>query len=162
VQVEKRGEAYYVDPETGALHYLKDGNAAYSVMRNLSLGITDENLSKIPDSDLDTYKAEKTVDKTVTESNNPDGTIQLSGEVVGGQVNLNWVLKNLVSAKGFKVVAATHFNPVYPGDKYHYLSDADVRSDSWDELSSGTYYFRICEYLGGKCGVYSNNLKLTY
>jgi hypothetical protein len=161
LQVEENGEAYYVNPGTGALHYLKDGNAAYSVMRDLSLGITDENISKIPDSDLKTYKAKKTVDKTVSESSNPDGSIVLSGKVIDGQVGLSWSLNDLTSSKGFKVVAASHENPIYPGDKYHYLSDADVRVDSWDELSAGTYYFRVCEYLGGKCGVYSNNLKLV-
>lgn len=161
LQVEENGEAYYVDPKTGKLHYLKDGNAAYALMRNLSLGIKDSDIAKIPDSDLKTYKTKKVVDKTESESNNPDGTITLSGAVADGQVALNWKLNDLVSDKGFKVVVANHQNPVYPGDKYHYLSDSSVRSDSWDELSAGIYYFRTCEYLGGKCGVYSNNLKLV-
>ena len=46
LQVESRGEAYYVD-SNGDLHYLKDGNAAYEVMRSLGLGITNNDLNKI-------------------------------------------------------------------------------------------------------------------
>lgn len=47
LQVESVGEAYYVDPATGILHYMKDGAAAYQIMRNLSLGITNLDLDDI-------------------------------------------------------------------------------------------------------------------
>lgn len=46
LQVQDKGQAYYVNSD-GTLYYLKDGAAAYSVMRNLGLGITDKDLSKI-------------------------------------------------------------------------------------------------------------------
>ena len=65
------------------------------------------------------------------------------------------------SSKGFKVVKNTTGSPVYPGDAYHYLSDPAARSDTWTGLSAGTYYFRVCEYLGGSCGVYSNEIPVT-
>lgn len=48
LQVESRGEAYYVD-FTGNLHYLKNGSEAYNIMRNLGLGITNKDLDKIPE-----------------------------------------------------------------------------------------------------------------
>lgn len=48
LRVQKHGEAYYIHPDTRELHYLKDGPAAYSVMRFLSLGITNADLSGIP------------------------------------------------------------------------------------------------------------------
>ena len=48
LQVESRGEAWYVNPEDGTRMYMKDGNTAYSMMRNLGLGITNANLEKIP------------------------------------------------------------------------------------------------------------------
>lgn len=51
LQVEANGEAYYVD-FNGDAHYLKDGAAAHEVMRNLGLGITNDNLSKIPEGNL--------------------------------------------------------------------------------------------------------------
>lgn len=48
LQVEKNGEAYYIDPHYGGVHYLKDGAEAYRLMRELSLGITNTDLNKIP------------------------------------------------------------------------------------------------------------------
>lgn len=48
LQVESRGEAWYIDPKNGYRYYMKDGNAAYALMRNHSLGITDSDLAKIP------------------------------------------------------------------------------------------------------------------
>ena len=52
LQVEAHGEAWYVDPKTGYRYYMKDGDAAYQIMRFLSLGITNENLRKIAVGDL--------------------------------------------------------------------------------------------------------------
>jgi hypothetical protein len=51
LQVEAKGEAYYID-FNGAAHYLKDGTAAYEVMRSLGLGITNNDLNKIPAGNL--------------------------------------------------------------------------------------------------------------
>lgn len=48
LQVEEHGEAWYVRPDTGKRLYLKDGTVAYSLMRNLSLGISNADLAKIP------------------------------------------------------------------------------------------------------------------
>jgi len=48
LDVEKNGEAYYVNSEDNLAYYLKNGPAAYTLMRNLSLGISDENLKQIP------------------------------------------------------------------------------------------------------------------
>lgn len=47
LQVESRGEAWYINPADGKRYYMKDGGAAYQIMRFLSLGITNENLRKI-------------------------------------------------------------------------------------------------------------------
>ncbi len=47
LQVEGRGEAWYIDPDTGKRYYMKDGESAYEIMRFLSLGITNENLEEI-------------------------------------------------------------------------------------------------------------------
>lgn len=48
LQVEKHGEAWYVNPSDGLRYYMKDGEAAYNIMRDLSLGISNINLAKIP------------------------------------------------------------------------------------------------------------------
>ncbi len=47
LQVESRGEAWYINPDDGKRYYMPDGPAAYEIMRFLSLGITDKNLSGI-------------------------------------------------------------------------------------------------------------------
>ncbi len=48
LQVEKNGEAWYIDPTDGLRYYLKDGEAAYKLMKSKGLGITNQNLAQIP------------------------------------------------------------------------------------------------------------------
>ncbi len=48
LQVQQHGEAWYIHPDTCRRVYMKDGDVAYSTMRFLSLGITDEDLAKLP------------------------------------------------------------------------------------------------------------------
>lgn len=47
LQVEQHGEAWYVHPDRCRRIYMKDGDAAYDIMRFLSLGVSNENISKI-------------------------------------------------------------------------------------------------------------------
>lgn len=47
LQVEAHGEAYYICPRDKTVIYIKDGPAAYQVMRNCSLGITNSDLNLI-------------------------------------------------------------------------------------------------------------------
>ncbi|OGL95756.1 hypothetical protein A2348_03975 [Candidatus Uhrbacteria bacterium RIFOXYB12_FULL_58_10] len=49
LQVESRGEAWYLNPADGKRYYMKNGDAAYQIMRFLSLGITNADLSLIPE-----------------------------------------------------------------------------------------------------------------
>lgn len=69
------------------------------------------------------------------------------------------------SKSGFKIVWSKNTNPTYPtrdGDKYIYLSDPAATSttlNAWN--GAGTYYARVCEYLGGSCGVYSNEITVS-
>lgn len=78
--------------------------------------------------------------------------------------NISWEA-NGYSANGFKVVWSMNENPTYPtrdGDKYHYLSDSKASSDFITPFNgNGSYYVRVCEYLGGKCGVYSNQISVN-
>ncbi|MCK9327919.1 MAG: FecR family protein [Bacteroidales bacterium] len=87
-------------------------------------------------------------------------SISLSAESNG---NVSWSV-NGTSVKGFKMVWSKNSSPTYPtrdGDKYHYYSDATTMSGQIDNFSGdGTYYVRVCEYLGGKCGVYSNEVQI--
>jgi hypothetical protein len=48
IQVEEHGEAWYVNPADLKRYYLKDGEAAYAIMRELSVGTLREWMSAIP------------------------------------------------------------------------------------------------------------------
>ncbi len=48
LQVQQHGEAWYIYPQTCRRIYLKDGAAAYEIMRFLGLGITNLNLALVP------------------------------------------------------------------------------------------------------------------
>jgi hypothetical protein len=79
LQVESHGEAYYIDIKGGA-HYLKNGDAAYGIMRELGLGITNRDLDTIPKSDKDLI-AEQKVDEIVPAPSNPEPvTAEWSGK----------------------------------------------------------------------------------
>jgi micrococcal nuclease len=47
LQVESRGEAWYVNPRDGKRYYMANGYEAYNVMRTLGVGITTLDLDKI-------------------------------------------------------------------------------------------------------------------
>lgn len=48
LQVEGVGQAWYINPSDGKRYYLADGDAAYQIMRQLSLGVTNDSINKIP------------------------------------------------------------------------------------------------------------------
>src|SRR4030042_6163 len=52
LQVQEHGEAWYIYPKTKKRYYLKDGAAAYEIMRYLGLGITNTDLSKLASENL--------------------------------------------------------------------------------------------------------------
>lgn len=68
------------------------------------------------------------------------------------------------SKDGFKIVWSKNTGPTYPtrdGDKYIYFSDPSSSSATLEAFNGeGAYSVRVCEYLGGKCGVYSNEIIL--
>ena len=50
LQVQDHGEAWYI--HNNKRYYLKDGNAAYQIMRSLSLGITDADLDRVVEGEM--------------------------------------------------------------------------------------------------------------
>lgn len=82
--------------------------------------------------------------------------------VSGSQVS--WSIDGY-SSNGFKLVWSKNPNPTYPtrsGDKFEYLSSPGHSSSSIDAFSgSGLYYVRVCEYISGVCGVYSNQIEVV-
>lgn len=104
--------------------------------------------------------------KTKTESKPaPDSgeVISISLASAGGSL-VKWQAKG-ISDKGFKVVWSKVSGPTYPNratDRYHYLSDPASYKDYVSAFDGpGTYFVRVCEYLGGACGVYSNQISVS-
>lgn len=91
--------------------------------------------------------------------NSEVNSIELKGE--GDEIEWN---VDGFSRKGFKVVWSKNPDPVYPnrgGDRFHYYYMPEKRSDTIDAFDGpGYYHVRVCEYLGGKCGIYSNEIKV--
>ncbi|MCD4705661.1 hypothetical protein K8R61_01105 [bacterium] len=117
------------------------------------------------------YSNEITVDlsdSSIAENNNDAGTVAdnsvASIKLRAEGTKIKWET-NGHSAKGFKVSWSKNPNPTYPtrsGDKYHYYSSSNQSSDTLSAFNGdGVYYVRVCEYLSGKCGVYSNEITIS-
>ncbi|OGY43974.1 MAG: hypothetical protein A2731_02495 [Candidatus Buchananbacteria bacterium RIFCSPHIGHO2_01_FULL_39_8] len=78
LQVEENGEAWYVDPETEKKFYLKDGNSAYTALGAFGLGISNEDLAKIP------VGIEERAEVADTDSDGLDDKLE---EAIGSDVN---------------------------------------------------------------------------
>ena len=52
LRVQEHGEAYYIHPKDLSVYYLQNGEEAYRIMRLYSLGITNTDLSGIPDEEI--------------------------------------------------------------------------------------------------------------
>lgn len=87
------------------------------------------------------------------------GSLYLTGEDY--DTTVNWE-STLEAESGYKLVWSQNTKPEYPtrsGDKYKYYSDSDTDEGEIDAFSgAGTYYVRVCEYKGGECGKYSNQI----
>ena len=53
LQVEEHGEAWYINPDDGKRYYMSSGEAAYDIMRFLSLGATTTDIESIPFASFD-------------------------------------------------------------------------------------------------------------
>lgn len=78
-----------------------------------------------------------------------------------GGTTVSWESEGY-SEQGFKVVWSKTSGATYPTrstDKYAYYSDSATTTGEISAFDgAGTYYVRVCEYLGGSCGVYSNEI----
>lgn len=83
--------------------------------------------------------------------------------LTGSGSSIKWVAYGY-SKNGFKVVWSKNENPAYPtrdGDQYHYYSEPTKTADTLEAFAGpGKYFVRVCEYLGGACGKYSNQIAL--
>ncbi|MBN1169160.1 FecR domain-containing protein [Candidatus Woesebacteria bacterium] len=91
----------------------------------------------------------------------PNYQISLSASPTDSGIKFSWTVNGIEIPQGFKIVKNENGNPVYPGNDYQYLTDPNTRSYTWKITDGKTWHFRVCQYLGGKCGVYSNDVKVT-
>ena len=120
---------------------------------------TDDNDSKTKTAEDKKDNLEKNKDEKT------DNTGAVSSIFVSGKGNLiTWSVVGYAK-NGFKIVWSKSSKPTYPTgerDKYVYLSEPNSRSTSLDAFNgAGTYYVRVCEYLGSACGVYSNEIQIS-
>lgn len=147
LQVEELGEAWYLDGETKKRYYLKDGDSAYLALGAFGLGISNNNLAKIPigieqradlvDSDGDGLE-DRLEDSLGTDIYNtdsdgdgfPDGTEVLSDYDPLGPGRTLRDLSFANSLKGrilLQVESAGEAWYVNPADgKRYYMSDGDL------------------------------------
>lgn len=65
LDVEKNGEAYYIYPKNLKKYFLGRPNDAFNVMRNLGLGISNDDLAKIPTGNINNPQANKILIESV-------------------------------------------------------------------------------------------------
>ncbi|NTW22868.1 hypothetical protein HGA34_05025 [Candidatus Falkowbacteria bacterium] len=101
---------------------------------------------------------------TYTNESQPVSTVKSITLTAGGDNQISWST-NGNSVNGFKIAWSLNPDPTYPlrsGDQYHYYAEPNKSNDTLEAFSGdGIYYVRVCEYLGGKCGLYSNQVKMT-
>ena len=81
LQVQQLGEAWYIYPKNCQRIYMSDGEAAYEIMRFLSLGITTNDLSLIPIAGISPSPQETPIE---SESTNTAGSYEEQTIQVGG------------------------------------------------------------------------------
>ena len=153
LRVNYHGKAYWVKP-AGGLKFLEAEEIGYYLTQNVNSESTD---NKEVTSEPVKEEPAEVADVSLS------GSIALEGQLTDpGKIKLTWSTADLDASKGFKTLISESVNPVYPGNKYHYLTNPSARQDYWTGLADGkTYHFRVCQYLDGKCGVYSNDVEIT-
>ncbi len=124
------------------------------------MGVLEQKVAEVKTETEPTPEPEPTQTQTQTQ-NNQTPAISLSGYATEDGIYVTWSKQYVSTPNGFKVVYNKTGSPVYPGSSYNYLSDSEASSDKIDLTDGGTYHIRVCQYLGGSCGVYSNEIVVT-
>ena len=147
LKVEDNGEAYYIHPGKKEMYYLARPDNAFTVMREQGVGITNDNLEKIPvglnnltglDSDNDGLP-DLFEDAIATNKNNPDSDddgfddkTELSGNYNpngSGKLNLDNTFSSIQKGKIFLQIEnngeAWYINPA-DGKRYFLGRPADA------------------------------------
>lgn len=157
LQVEDKGEAWYVAPTDGKKYYLANGASAYNALRKFGVGVTNQDLAKIPvgdskyksiDSDNDGLddRTEQALG-TDPNKNDSDGDGYSDKEEVyagynakgAGKVKIDSGLVQKVKGKILLEVQgkgeAWYINPT--DGKRYFLADANTAYEVMRKLSTG-------------------------
>jgi hypothetical protein len=81
--------------------------------------------------------------------------VNLTATQGGSSVDLVWTTDQTTADEGFRVVMNTTGSPTYPESSFHIIPPG-ATSDTWSDLATGKYHFRVCLYKDQGCVVYSN------
>ncbi len=148
LQVEERGQAWYINPVNGRRYYMKDGPSAYEIMRFLSLGITNTDLTQIPVSNFSAG-----VPKS-SDTQAPTGPSNLIATVTSNQISLTWV--GSVDNIGVAQYMIERSNSATTG--FGQLAVSSINSHTNTGLTANTiYYYRVrAQDAAGNLSSYSN------
>lgn len=151
LQVEEKGQAWYVHPVDGRRYYMKDGPSAYEIMRFLSLGITNDNLNQIPVSSFNLILPNNPVS---ADTQAPTIPSNVTATATSTQITLNWsVPTDNVGVTQYRIErsnsATTGFSFIATSSHNSYINSA---------LSANTtYYYRVQAVdAAGNISAYSN------
>jgi len=142
-----------------SLGYLDTADLESQETENQEEEEKDKKYSELKDDlDISLFKEE-------TEKNDEESQVQVKSIALfsTGDAGVDWQVEGY-SAEGFELIWSKTSDPAYPtrlGDKYKYFSYPEASSAIVSAFDGpGIYYVRICEYLAGQCGIYSNEIQL--
>lgn len=112
-----------------------------------------------------TYSNNLSIQAPQKKSQESSGKVSSLTVSAAGGKSISWAV-NGESPMGFKIVWSKNDQPTYPprndDDLWAYDSNPETRSWTLEpKKGPGRYFIRVCEYLGGTCGMYSNQIELT-
>ncbi len=135
---------------------LKDASFQGEIDYNKIKNKSSENTGAINNSVRSGQLSEKADDsKNVTGS---QGKIILKGKQDPKGINLFWETEKIDLSLGFKILKSEEINPFYPGSENKNASGREARSYLWEINDGKDYHFRVCQYDGKECLIYSNDI----
>jgi len=106
---------------------------------------------------------QNTTDGTTVETVVSDDSITLSAvpTAIPGEVLLTWnVPTELESPEGYRLVRSANVEPRFPGS-FWFHQGQERRHITWINVPAGRQYFRLCQFKGGECVAYSNQVSVN-